>query len=162
MGDGLRWMKVRVSERALSSCICEEMICNPISPHLAAATSCTNISLKLGSRETARLTSQGPEHDSDCCYALLPAVCVCVCVWYLSPQREKRHCGDRTPHRCMLGVRRLAELCVAPEKHTPTGPTVGQCFAAGLKWKHRVCWKHGSPNTPDVWLFILQTVSKQL
>lgn len=118
MGDGLRWMKVRVSERALSSCICEEMICNPISPHLAAATSCTNISLKLGSRETARLTSQGPEHDSDCCYALLPAVCVCVCVWYLSPQREKRHCGDRTPHRCMLGVRRLAELCVAPEKHT--------------------------------------------
>lgn len=80
MGDGLRWMKVRVSERALSSCICEEMICNPISPHLAAATSCTNISLKLGSRETASLTSQGPEHDSDCCYALLPAVCVCVCV----------------------------------------------------------------------------------
>lgn len=118
MGDGLRWMKVRVSERALSSCICEEMICNPISPHLAAATSCTNISLKLGSRETARLTSQGPEHDSDCCYALLPAVCVCVCVWYLSPQCEKRHCGDRTPHRCMLGVGRLAELCVAPEKHT--------------------------------------------
>lgn len=118
MGDGLRWMKVGVSERALSSCICEEMICNPISPHLAAATSCTNISLKLGSRETVRLTSQGPEHDSDCCSALLPAVCVCVCVWYLSPRHEKRHCGDRTPHRCMLGVRRLAELCVAPEKHT--------------------------------------------
>lgn len=44
---------------------------------------------------------------------------VSVCVWYLSPRREKRHYGDRTPQRCMLGTCGLAELCVA-SKNTQT------------------------------------------
>lgn len=92
-------------------------------------------------RESAneQLTSQRPEHDSDCCSALLPAMCVymCVsaCVWYLSPRREKRHYGDRTPQRCMLGTCGLAELCVAPENKQTCRTHLSPVFSAGFKGK---------------------------
>lgn len=67
---------------------------------------------KLKSSEAAGrdgLTSPRPEHDSGRCSAPLPA----VCVWYLSPRRQKRHGGDRTPQAC-----REAELCAASGKQT--------------------------------------------